>query len=84
MPPGEHLHAIILDMNDNPIRPGQPAPILRRTRSGHLYQPELRMCNKVEGPVVQPITLRSIPAVRLEPKRRASALVLEPSLDDKQ
>jgi hypothetical protein len=37
------IDATIYDLNGNPIHPGRPNPVLRRTASGHLFQP----CNEV-------------------------------------
>jgi hypothetical protein len=35
----QSLNATIYDLNGNPIHVGQPMPVLRRTASGHLFQP---------------------------------------------
>lgn len=42
-------HAHVLSLNGTPIHAGTPAPFLRRTRSGHLFEPEqsvIKTCEK--------------------------------------
>jgi hypothetical protein len=64
MSPSPHtppIHATILDLNNNPIRPNHPLPVLRRTASGHLFQPHNQVVKAAEilGPATVGVKVRA-------------------------
>jgi hypothetical protein len=52
----QNLHASIYDLNGNAIRIGQPKPVLRRTASGHLFQPHNQVIKGSEMMPPLPLT----------------------------
>jgi hypothetical protein len=56
----DSLDATVYDLNGNPVRTGRPKPVLRRTASGHLFQP----CNQVikGSEMMSPVPLTPVAA----------------------
>ena len=56
----QRIQATILDLNGNPLRACHPTPILRRTTSGHLFQPSNEVVKASEMMAAVPVTLGEV------------------------
>jgi hypothetical protein len=70
--PPESIHAIICDLNGNPLHPNNPARNLRRTTSDHLFRPwngivkAVEITNRVPVAPLKDIDTHSRPVRKVE------------------